>query len=250
MKKKMAFLGRRRPPIEKLHKIKVVGSPPNGGLDEVRSDLRGRLRLKWRSRLWLNQSLPKLACGAHFQWGVTWGGQIFFIGVPKMGAHFMPKNENWPMRGTGWGHLRPKSRSRLISFKIDLLASERSELRHDQPVWQVIIWLWPEKAQNYKIDLSASERSELRHNEVPVASCNLVFYCLISQLASEASSGTTSHGLEPWMASCYEWRVVIWSFTVGKSYPARWLILFDLLASEQSELKHDKLRVGAMSGRL
>ena len=25
-------------------------------------------------------------------------GVNFFIGVPKMGAHFMPKNENWPKR--------------------------------------------------------------------------------------------------------------------------------------------------------
>ena len=61
--------------------------------------------------------------------------------------------------------MRPKLRLRFISFKIYLLASERSELRHDKPMWQFVILSWPEKAQNYKIDLSASERSELRHDE-------------------------------------------------------------------------------------
>ena len=33
--------------------------------------------------------------------------------------------------------------------------------------------------------------------EPRVAGCNLVVYCLIFQLASEVSSGTMSHGLEP-----------------------------------------------------
>ena len=38
--------------------------------------------------------------------------------------------------------------------------------------------------------------------EPRVAGCNLVFYCLMLQLASEASSGKTIHGLEPWTAGC------------------------------------------------
>ncbi len=83
-------IGRLRwPPIKKLHKIKLFGT---GGLDELRSDLWGHWRPKSRSQLRLDQSLPKFACGAYFQWHRRIN---FFIGVPKMGAHFMPKTEKW-----------------------------------------------------------------------------------------------------------------------------------------------------------
>ena len=66
--------------------------------DEIRSGLGGRLRKKIKvatfyAYCWTNPSIY-LACGALLQWRVTQGGQ-FFIGLPQMGAHFMPKTEKW-----------------------------------------------------------------------------------------------------------------------------------------------------------
>ena len=73
-------------------KWKLFETHQNGGLDEVRSDLRGHWRPKSRLQLYVGPILTKIFMWCSFS--VTGGGSIFFIGVPKTGAHFMHKPEN------------------------------------------------------------------------------------------------------------------------------------------------------------
>ncbi len=101
---KMAFSGRRRPPIQKLHKIKVVGNPPKWGPVEIRSDLRGRLRPISRSRLISLKGGPiltKFCMWCSFPMGSKMGGRNFYRGAQN-GCPFYAQKWKMAKKGLRW----------------------------------------------------------------------------------------------------------------------------------------------------
>ncbi len=58
--------------------------------------------------------LTKICMWCSFSTGSDIGESNFFIGVPEMGAHFMPKNEKMAKKGSRWPPIKKLHKIKVV----------------------------------------------------------------------------------------------------------------------------------------